>query len=522
MTAFSFSLYDSYKRQTVTFDPETTVKPGTLKMYSCGPTVYNYQHIGNLRAAWFADTIARTARLLGWEVEWVMNITDVGHLVGDGDDSLNVTEGEDKIEKAARSGGRTVEEIVTHYTEDYLRQTQALGLDVPSGRRLPRATEYIEEQMQLALNLLQSNRAYLLADGIYFDSAANADINPFPAVHGDHAHTGRDIKNTTKHPGDFALWKFVGEDTLQKWKFNHFDATAEVMIRIQQANNSEEYLTLPNRWGTPGWHSECVAMICKILNGQFPPQTTRDQPVIDLHLGGEDHIDIHHKNEILQSRASGFELSRAWVHNKFVTVENAKMSKSKGNIYRLQADTDSITARGFDPLAYRLLLFEHHYTEQLNFTWDKLEQAQARLYKLRKESAQVRSYVEATRIEINDSNVAPDSLQTYLQNNLNTPLFLQKYGELLTETLNNLQTEKVDCEALFNLLKKYDEYVLNLQLYPQVPREITKLAAQRKQAKDSQDYIQADQLRTRLQEQGWQVDDYKWGYGLWRTQKTEA
>lgn len=517
MTALPFSLFDSYQKKIITLNPKSTVIPNILKMYSCGPTVYNYQHIGNLRAAWLADTVASTARLLGWKVEWVMNITDVGHLVGDGDEARNVTDTADKIEQAAQKTRQSVAEIVNHYTEDYQVQTKTLALEIPTGKHLSKATEYIESQMLLALNLLANGRAYLLEDGIYFDSTANEDINPFPSPTGNSNYTGREIKNTTKNPADFALWKFVSETSLQKWKFNQFDATASVMIQLQQANPTPEYLGLPNKWGSPGWHSECVAMICKILNGSFPPRTENKRPVIDLHLGGEDHIDIHHKNEILQSRASGFELSRYWVHNKFVTVDGQKMSKSKGNVYRLVGDKNSLLEHGFDPLAYRLLLFEHHYTQTLDFTWDKLQQAQARLYKLRKESAQIRSYLEGL-ISLNEKNQSLYQQEfVLLQDNLNTPKFLERYGSLTTEILTDALNENFVSEHNYLKLRYFEERFLKLQLYPKIPKIISSLLRERLDAKRSKDYLKADSIRDQLLEYGWQIDDYRGGkfQGVW-------
>lgn len=509
-TPLEFSLYDTYTKSLVTFNPALTVEPGVLRFYSCGPTVYGYQHIGNLRAAWFGDTINLMAQLAGWKAHWVTNITDVGHLVGDGDDGQNVSTSEDKMEKAARQENKTVEDIVTHYTDDFVAQTKAINLELPTGENLPRATSYIEEQMALALELLTTGKAYLLEDGIYYDSSHDQTEHS-----GSNEYTGREIKNTTKNSGDFAVWKFVEENALQKWKFNEYDSTAQYILKLQQADPSETNLALPNRWGTPGWHSECVAMICKLFSGSYPP-ITMGKPIIDLHLGGEDHIDIHHKNEILQSEASGFTLSTHWVHNKFVLIDGGKMSKSKGNIYRIISENeDSISGRGYDPLAYRLMLFEHHYTQQLDFTWDKLTQSQNRLYGMRKDFAQIISFAKHKNIVSSEPH--PKQIEILLEpllNNLNTPLFLEKFQDFSQDILNKIiQDGELNGKNLSTLLH-FEKEFLKLNLNPEIPQNITDLSGQRLEAKQKKDYPLADSLRDKIDSQSFQVDDYPWGYGL--------
>ncbi len=501
-----FSLYDTYSKSLTTFNPAATVEPGVLRFYSCGPTVYGYQHIGNLRATWFGDTINNMAKLAGWQTHWVNNITDVGHLVGDGDS------GEDKLEKSAKSENKQVEDIVKHYTGDYHKQAESINIELPIGKNLPKATLYIEEQMILALQLLTTGKAYLLVDGIYYDSS---DDNL--KLEGDNTYTGREIKNTTKNPGDFALWKFVDEAALQKWKFNQFDSTAEYMLKLLQSDSNETMIALPNHWGTPGWHSECVAMICKLFSGSFPP-VTLGKPIIDLHLGGEDHIDIHHKNEILQSKASGFELSKHWVHNKFVLTDGGKMSKSKGNVYRIIGEkADSISGHGFDPLAYRLMLMEHHYTEQLNFTWDKLTQSQNRLYGFRKDFAQILSFAKFHKVEVVEPH--PKQIEILIKpllNNLNTPLFLEKFQDFTDDILGKILQDKILNEKNLATLLHLEKEFLKLNLNPIIPEEIIRLANQRTEAKQKKDYQTADSLRDKIEAQKFQIEDYPWGYGVWK------
>jgi cysteinyl-tRNA synthetase len=512
-TPIPLFLYDSYQKKIVEFNPSLTVTPGVIKMYSCGPTVYNYLHIGNLRATWLPETFARVSKIAGWQTQWVMNITDVGHLVGDGDEGQNISQAEDKIEMKARGDGKSVEEIVSHYTEDFLLQAKALNLNLPMGDLLPRATQYIEEQMILVLNLVIQKKAYILEDGIYFDSQSKEIL-------GDNSYTGRNIANTTKHPEDFALWKFVTADTLQKWKFNEFDSTAQYMIDILTPSSPDSLMDLPNRYGTPGWHSECVAMICKIMNGNIPP-ITMGKDIIDVHFGGEDHIDIHHKNEILQSSASGFNLSTHWVHNKFVLMDSAKMSKSKGNIYRVITDNeDSIAGRNFDPLAYRLMLMEHHYTEQLNFTWDKLTVSQNRLFNLRKDFAQILSFAKNHDIQEGEIDTQKQQeLLTPLTENLDTPLFFSRFQEFVGTVLSGVIKSQTLSENDLVMLKFWEQEFISLDLAPTIPTEIIELCEQRLLAKKDRNFQISDQLRDQLMKLSYQVDDYAWGYGIWKTKK---
>jgi cysteinyl-tRNA synthetase len=582
-------LYDSYLKKVITIDPDQTIAKDTLKMYSCGPTVYGYQHIGNMRAVVLADTIVKTAKLCGWKTECVLNITDVGHLVGDGDDGKNAVDSEDKIQKAANSTGQTVEEIVNFYTNDYLAQTKALNVDLPetisdfqkdvnAGVVNPKASEYIKEQMVLALELLRDDKAYLLDDGIYFDSEANKNLDvPFKIVEGDSNFTGRDIANTIKNPADFALWKFVSENTLQKWKFYDFPDAVAVLAQCQTEGR------IMNMWGCPGWHSECVAMICAILarkmiknRKQFtfsdflpsdkpevgnsplegwqsqtdgvlknvgvsatlnlldsshsgtrsfaPLKMTNNSHVIDLHLGGEDHIDIHHKNEILQSEALGFHLSKYWVHNKFLTVDGKKMSKSVGNVYTVIGENettgfDSIVSRGFDSLAFRLLLLENHYTNQMDFTFDKLTQSQARLHGLRKEIAKIISFKQNFGFteELDEELLKLDQkpFLEILADNLNTPKFIDVYQQKVLEISNNIKQNEIMTENDYQLLYSLHNELLQINLFKSPSREIRILADLRWKARANKDWALSDEFRAKIETQGWAVDDYVWGYGLW-------
>ena len=542
----SLSLFDSYLKQVVTLNPNSTVAKDILKIYSCGPTVYNYQHIGNMRAAWLGDTIVSAAKLLGWKTEWVLNITDVGHLVGDGDNGKNASGTEDKMEKAAKASNQKVSDIVDFYTEDYKKQCQALNLVLPKEKMNPKATEYILEQMLLALDLLKENKAYLLEDGIYFDSDRNnelfgtekeisptltkiLEIQARQAVGQNQDFTGREIKNTTKSPTDFALWKFVEENSLQKWRFADYDEALKVLNVCIDCDITREgiYSELKSKFGCPGWHSECVAMICGILGETKKPFSFGDfegKIVIDIHLGGEDHIDIHHKNEILQSEALGFNLSKYWIHNKFVLVDAKKMSKSIRNVYLItgkKAETgfDSIEEKGFDVLAYRMLLLEHHYTNPMDFTWDKLEQAQARLFNLRKECARLQAF----EISLNSESVLDLEIleieQFFLEpliDNLDLALFLDRFTARTSKLINALAAEKNLSLHEYRQLFILDEEFLKLNLFPNIPEEISKIGIDRWNAKKDSNYKLSDELRNSALTKGYQIDDYGWGFGIWK------
>ncbi|NJL97064.1 hypothetical protein HC864_04625 [Candidatus Gracilibacteria bacterium] len=471
-----------------------------------------------MRAAWLPDTFAKVARIAGWKVDWVLNITDVGHLVGDGDD------GEDKLEKSAREESKKVEEIVDFYTQDYLKQVDAIALDIPIEKMRPKATDHILGQMRLALQMVADRRAYILDDGIYFEAQANLDLNvPFELdKKGDNSFTGRTIENSQKAPADFALWKFVDESSLQKWKFNQFNETAQLVLKILSQPENSHNMDLPNRWGVPGWHSECVVMIDKLL-GDGELKNDEGKSLIDVHFGGEDHIDIHHRNEILESEALGFHLSNYWVHNKFVLVDSAKMSKSLGNVFLVVGDKnvtsfESIAGKGFDPLSYRVMLMEHHYTSQLDFTWAKLKISQARLYNLRKECSKILSFARVNSIIV-DKPINENQKQVLLEillDNLDTPKFLGKFGDFVKDVSNEIATKSTLNPKNLAAIKFWEDEFLKLDLLPSLDSEILVIAEQRSIAKNKGDYQKADQLRDKILEKNIQIDDYAWGWGLWK------
>ena len=505
-------LYDTYQKSIFELPLDKTIK-----IYSCGPTVYSYLHIGNVVAVLLPDLITNVIKYCGGEVTWVSNVTDLGHLVGDGDS------GEDKMEVGAKKENKTAAEVAQFYFDDFKKQLELVNIDFPTGFLNPKATDYIYEQMYIALELIRTKRAYVLEDGIYFDSEANSDLDKsfLPKSSGDAEFTGRAIVGERKNSEDFALWKFVEPQALQKYKFEDYPEL-------------KKHFTIDSKieslWGCPGWHTECVAMIAAVLgfgkdykaNDFSFTNLGKEQSIIDIHTGGEDHIEIHHKNELLQSMALGVKLSDHWVHNKHLKVDNQKMSKSVGNTFNIIGDKnitgiDSVTAKGFNPLAFRLLFLEHDYQEQINFTWDKLSQAQNRLHSLTKLAASTLCYVfDDEEIEEGVSDRLYNEFTSLLLDNLNTSKALELFQKELTEQVTIMTKGEVPSQLILNTLSLLDEEVLKCDIFQYPDLDFMIIAHERRQAKENKDYIAGDKLRNELLEENFIVDDYKWGTGLWK------
>jgi cysteinyl-tRNA synthetase len=330
-------MYDSASRTVRDFEP---LRPGELGVYNCGPTVYDYQHIGNLYSYFTADVVRRTFEYFGYRVRQVMNITDAGHLVGDAD----VGE-EDKIARSARRENVDPLVIAERYTKQFFVDRAKLNILEP--HVIPKATDHIAEMIALIERLLAKGHAYVAADGVYFDAATfpgyGTRLNPEPP---DERKAGArvEVNPNKRGPFDFALWRKAKPDDLQQWDS-------------------------PWGRGNPGWHIECSAMSMKYLGETF-----------DLHSGGEDHLFPHHECEIAQSEAAtGKPFVRYWMHTRFLRIDSAKMAKSAGGFLTLA----EIEEKGFDPLAFRLLALGTSYRKGLDFTWESLDSAQRRLDKWR-------------------------------------------------------------------------------------------------------------------------------------------
>jgi len=458
--ALPLTLYDNYTRSLRRFQP---LKAGEVGLYTCGPTVYDYQHIGNFRTFLFEDLLKRVLEWNGYRVRHVMNITDVGHLTSDADT------GEDKMEKGARRTGKSAWEIAKLYTESFLEDMHALSIEDPT--ILSRATDHIPEQIAFIVDIEKNGFTYRTSDGIYFDTSRQPDYGYLARLDKAGLEAGRRVDvGEKKHATDFALWKFSpsGEKRQMEWD---------------------------SPWGVgfPGWHIECSAMAQRYLGDYF-----------DIHCGGEDHIPVHHTNEIAQTEARvGTRLANFWMHGYFLLQSDAKMAKSAGEFLRLK----SLIDRGYDPLAYRYLCLTAHYRSQLNFTWDALDSAAIALERMRKGfyalpggGAGDGGYLERFTGEINDD--------------LNLPRALALAWELLRGDVVDLRVAKTTLTAF--------DRVFGLGLTEWQPREeaipeaVQALAAARSAARAAKQWAEADRLRGELHAAGWEMEDRSDGYALKR------
>ena len=437
------------------FSPITA---GVVTMYSCGPTVYGPQHIGNLRATLFADVIARVLHASGYHVRKVINITDVGHLVGDGD------EGEDKMTLGAQREKLTPEKIADKYTNQYLTDIRALNVQVDD-ILFPRATQYIEQQIAMIQALEEKGFTYKTKEGVYFDTAKYPNYGKLGGIAQVKLMGGARVKieEGKKNLHDFVLWRTAKSGDLQKW-------------------------SSPWGVGNPGWHIECSAMIRALLGSE-----------IDIHTGGMDHIPVHHNNEIAQSEcANARPLARFWLHEAFITIEGEKISKSLGNVVLLS----DITDRGYHPLALRYFYLQASFRTPVSFSWDAIRASDTALRKLWDISKNV---VEESGGKTATSN-KQRALVALLRDDIATPAALA----LLWEALRD---EDMPANEKMGLLACAEE-VLGLSLLSPpkrtqapIPEDILTLARERDQARDNKDYARSDELRIHIQEGGYRVDD---------------
>ncbi len=457
--------YDNFTRQARAFAPLSGNEVG---LYTCGPTVYDYQHIGNFRTFLFEDLLKRVLRYRGYDVRHVMNITDVGHLTSDADS------GEDKMEKGARRTGKSAWQIAELYTEAFLADMQALAIEPPTV--LCRATDHIAEQIAFIADLERKGYAYRTGDGIYFDTARQPDYGHLARLDRAGLEAGKRVELGEKHSiTDFALWKFSppGEKRQMEWE---------------------------SPWGTgfPGWHIECSAMAQKYLGDYF-----------DIHCGGEDHIPVHHTNEIAQTEARvGTRLANFWMHGYFLLENDAKMAKSAGEFLRLKALTD----RGYDPLAYRYLCLTAHYRSQLNFSFDALDAAATGLERMRAGVYELRGHPGGTP---HAESLA--RFERFIADDLNLPRALSVAWEVL-------RGDVADKAAMRATLLRFDE-VFGLGLAHWQPRQevvpdaVRALAEARLAARAARDWVESDRLRAVINAQGYDIEDRAGAYTLKRAAK---
>ncbi len=458
-------LSNTLSKQKELFKP---ISEEEIKIYSCGPTVYKDATIGNMRTNIFQDVLRRILEYNGYKIKQVMNITDVGHLVSDGD------EGEDKMIKSAREEHKSPLEIAKHYTELYFQDLEDLNIQMPE--IICKATDHIQDMLEYVKELMEKGYAYETSTAIYFD-ISKLDKYPILSNHNleeQKAGARVEIDKEKRSPYDFALWIKAPENHLMKWD---------------------------SPWGPsyPGWHIECSAMGQKYLGEQF-----------DIHTGGIDLIPTHHENEIAQSKGKCGKIpANYWVHGEYLLINGGKMSKSLGNVYLLK----DIEEKGYDPLVYKLFCYSCHYKNKLNFTWEGIEATSKSLERLRN------SY----QTHLNGKDILSDKDKqklSELENNfhkainddMNMPLALSFVWEVAKFAKRSKDVAKI--------LAKFDT-VLGIKIdkkekSQKIPQEILDLVEERQKARNEKDWEKSDILRDKIQKLGYEVKDTKEGAEIFK------
>jgi len=462
-------LYNTLSRQKEDFIP---LSKKDVKMYTCGPTVYNYAHIGNLRTYVFMDILRRVLKYGKYKLTGVLNITDVGHLVSDAD------EGEDKMAVTARKQNKTPYEIAAYYTDVFLKDTALLNIEQPE--ILAYATEHIAEMIEYCKDLEDKGYAYETADGLYFDIQKFENYGKLSGIDLDEQQAGARVavNDGKRHHADFAVWKKAEPNHIMQWD---------------------------SPWGRgyPGWHIECSAMSRKYL-GQ----------VMDIHTGGVDHIPIHHENEIAQAEArEGKKTVNYWLHGEFMLVDGGKMSKSLGNTYTVS----DLQKRGYSPLDFRYFCFSAHYRKRLNFTFEGLDGAKTAYERLR--HALVKHKRAAFCRPYNGKSALPSAKIADYQRQFDQAIFDDLNIPLALGILWTAVKEEPSYE-IYKLALKFDKILgLNLNKLPKepkpkkssIPSNITELAEKRKTAKTNKDFALADTLRKEIETAGYTITDIPGG-----------
>lgn len=425
-----------YNQLTKSIDEFVPEDPDNVKIYTCGPTVYSYAHIGNLTSYIYWDLLIRTLELNGYTVNRVLNLTDVGHLSSDADD------GDDKLEKGAKKENLTVWQVAEKYISAFLDDFRSLNLEWP--QEIARATDYINEDIKIVDLLTEKGYTYETTDGIYFDTSKFKNYADFAKLDLENLKAGARVEYSTekKNPSDFALWKFIkdGEGHAMRW----------------------DYLGRP---GYPGWHLECSTIIHENLG-----------ETIDIHTGGIDHIPIHHTNEIAQSEAAfDKKLARFWLHCNFITINGEKISKSLGNIYTL----DDLSQKGFSPLDFKMWVLQGHYKTERNFSFEDLAAAKTRLLGWRNKIA--RLYQETI-----ESNFNQEHAIELASDNLNSPEVL---AYIDTSNLSMADWKLVDKLLGLNLVPST----------PDISDIAKQQIAAREEARSNKDYATSDRIRNELE-----------------------
>lgn len=462
-------LYNTLTKQKSNFVP---LNGNEVRIYSCGPTVYSYAHIGNFRTYIFMDNLRRMLEYNGYTLKHVMNITDVGHLESDSD------EGEDKMEKAAKKENKSPYEIAEFYTKAFFKDMEKLHIERPE--IIAKATEHIPDMLEFAKEIVKNGYGYETSTAIYFDVSK---LDKYPVLSNrniDEQIAGArvDVDPEKRNPYDFAIWIKAPKNHIMKWD---------------------------SPWGLsyPGWHLECSAMSRKYLGEEF-----------DIHTGGVDHIPTHHENEIAQSKgAFGKIPAKIWMHVEFLQIDGGKMSKSLGNVYTIS----QLEEKGIEALAYKLFCYTAHYRTKLNFTFEGAAASQKALNRLRE------AFVKHNN---GNDNVDDELIQKYknkfldaINDDLNMPLAMSTVWELAR---NDLKSKKIsdlllDFDRVLGLDLKNSEKYLEEQNKVELPDEIADLLEKRKKARKEKNWQLSDEIRDVLKEKGYIVKDTKEGMTVEKT-----
>ena len=456
-------LYNTLTREKEEFHP---IEDNLVKIYSCGPTVYNYAHIGNLRAYIFMDTLRRMLKYNGFKIKHVMNITDVGHLESDAD------EGEDKMQKAAIRENKDPYEIARFYEKAFLKDLDDLYIDKPE--IIARATEHITDMLEFVKELVKKGFAYETSKGIYFDISK---LDKYPVlsnrnVEDQIAGARVEVDEEKRNPYDFAVWIKAPENHIMKWE---------------------------SPWGLsyPGWHMECSAMGRKYLGEQF-----------DIHTGGIDHIPTHHENEIAQCKGlSGKIPAKYWMHVEFLQVDGGKMSKSLGNVYTLH----QLKEKGIDPLAYKMFCFSAHYRNKLNFTFEGAKASAISLDRLRDGFLKHQSGNSIIDNSIIDNY--RNKFTEAINDDLNIPLALSYVWEIVKNPNKSSQFSDLllEFDKVLGLDIKNSENYIKSKKEINLPKDIIELLEKRKKARENKNWDLSDKIRDEIKEKGYIVKDTKNG-----------
>lgn len=451
-------IYNTLTREKEEFKP---LNKEDVKIYSCGPTVYSYAHIGNFRTYIFMDTLRRVLKYNGYKLKHAMNITDVGHLESDAD------EGEDKMLKAAKKENKNPYEIAKFYTDAFFKDFDILNIDRPE--IICKATDHIKGMLQFVKEIVENGYAYETSRGIYFDISK---LDKYPVLSTrkiDEQIAGARIAvdDEKRNPEDFAIWIKAPENHIMKWE---------------------------SPWGLsyPGWHIECSAMSREYLGDEF-----------DIHTGGIDHIPTHHENEIAQSKgANGKIPAKYWMHCNYLQVDGGKMSKSLGNVYTVS----TLSEKGINPLAFKLFCFSSHYRNNINFTFEGIEATNKAYVRLKDGYNKHKEGKEDISEDI--INEFKTKFEEAINDDLNMPMAMGIVWDVIKYPIKS--------KKFSELLEKFDE-VLGLKIDEidknsiDLPEEIKELIEQRKNARENKEWELSDKLRDKILELGYSVKDTKNG-----------